>query len=239
MNGWEKMFDRWHREYYGDPFMFVCEATAIIIGIIYQRKNRIGQFFIFYIVFDITILLLDEYIANFSNFTKKEVRIFVFTTNSMVFMSELLAYFFFFQKTLRSRLIKKTMSVLGLVFIVLTFFYLLHMIIYGELKMGFIDMNYLGVIEFFFLIVPCVFYFSELFTKQSEKKLLQRPSFWITTGIFFYSFVSIPLYFITDYLSKSQYQYMDELNALLFCLPFGISFLFLSKAFTCKTELTT
>jgi hypothetical protein len=239
MNGWEKMFDRWQKVYYGDPFMFVCELTAIVLGIIYQRKNRIGQFFILYTIIDITVLISDQYITNFSNFTVKENNFFVYISNSVVFVFELLAYSFFFQKTLQSGLIKKVIPALGIFFIGLTAFYLLHIVIYRVPKMGLLDMHYLGVIEFFFLIVPCVFYFSELFTKQSEKKLLKRPSFWITTGIFFYSFVSIPLYFIADYLSKSKYQYMDELNALLFCLPFGISFLFLSKAFTCKTELTT
>jgi hypothetical protein len=239
MNGWEKMFDRWHKQYYGEPFMFVCELTAIIIGLMYQRNNKLGQFFIFYIIFDIIILILDEYFANFSNFTKKENSLFVYVSNSVVFVIELLAYFFFFQKTLQSRLIKKIIPALSLFFIMLTSLYLLHTIIYRELKMGFIDMNYLGVIEFFFLIVPCIFFFSELFTNPSEKRLLQRPSFWIATGIFFYSFISIPFFFINDYLAKSKYEYRYELVALLFCLPFGISFLFLSKAFSCKTELTT
>lgn len=239
MNGWEKMLGGWHKGYYGDPFMFVCELTAIIIGLMYQRKNTIGQFFLFYIIFDITILILDEYFAHFSNLTNKEGNLFVYITNSLIFVCELLVYFFFFQKTLQSKSIKKIMPVLGVFFIVLTSFYLLHTIFYQVPKMGFIDMNYLGVIEFVFLIVPCIFYFSELFIKPSEKKLLKRPSFWITTGIFFYSFISIPFFFISDYLAESKYEYRNELGVLLFCLPFGISFLFLAKAFSLKTELTT
>ncbi len=239
MTGWEKMFDGWHKGYYDEPFMFVCEVTAIILGLIYQRKNRVGQLFIFYIAFDITVLILDQYIVYFSNFTKTESHLFVHITNSMVFICELLAYFFFFRKTLQSRSIKKTIPVLGVFFITLTSFYLLHTIIYRVPKMGFIDMNYLGVIEFIFLIIPCIFYFSELFTKPSERKLLRRPSFWIATGIFFYSFISIPFFFINNYLAESEYEYRNELGALLFCLPFGISFLFLAKAFTLKTELTT
>ncbi len=100
-------------------------------------------------------------------------------------------------------------------------------------------MYYLGVIEFFFLIVPCVFYFAELFSKPSAKSLFQRPSFWITTGIFFYTFISIPYYFIIEYLLKSNYHYYYEFNVIFFAIPYGITFLFLSKAFTLKTELTT
>jgi hypothetical protein len=239
MNGWEKMFAEWHKGYYSELFMFICELTAIILGLIYKRKDRIARFFIFYIILDITILVIDQYIIYLSGLDRKKAGLFVNILNSFVFLIELLVYFFFFQKALQSLLIKKTLSILRLVFIGLTSLYLLHTIIYNTTRIGSFDTYTLGVIEFFFLIVPCLFYFAELFSKPSERKLLNRPSFWIATGIFFYSFISIPYFFIVNYLFKSKYHYIFELDALLFCLPFGISFLFLSKAFTLKTELTT
>ncbi len=45
MSGWEKMFESWHRRYYDEPFMFICELTAIIIGLIYQTKKQGGAVF--------------------------------------------------------------------------------------------------------------------------------------------------------------------------------------------------
>jgi hypothetical protein len=238
MNGWEKMFANWHIRYYDELFMFVCELTAIIFGLIYQRKNRIGQFFIFYIILDISILIFDNYLHDFSGLTGKEFNNSLLISNSLSFLGEIAAYFFFFQLTLRNKLIKHSISVLRIVFIILVLAHLLNVFVIHRPLTG-NDMYYLGAVELLFLIIPCLFYFIELFSKPSVKGLFQRPSFWITTGVFFYSFISIPMYSIIDYLLKSKYQYYNEVTWLLFSFPFGISFLFLSKAFTLKTELTT
>jgi hypothetical protein len=237
MNGWEKMLESWHRKYYDSPFMFVCELLAIILGLIYQRKNKIGQFFICYTIIDILILILNNYLMNFSNLTKKEFSDSLLITNTISFLGELLAFLFFFQLTLQSKLIKRLIPFLRGIFILLALLHLLNLFIFHRPISG-NDMNYLGAIEFFFLIIPCFFYFAELFSKPSPVSLFRRPSFWITTGIFFYTFVSIPYYFIVEYLSKSGYQYYYELSVLLFSIPYGITFLFLSKAFTLKTGLT-
>jgi hypothetical protein len=234
MNGWEKMFESWSKTYYDDPFMFVCELTAIILGIIYQRKNRIGQFFICYAILDISILIFDYYLLYFSNLSRKEFSYSLLFTNSISFLGEILAYLFFFQLTLQNKLIKKVIPFLRLIFIVLLLFHFLNALLFHIPIAGINDMYYLGVIEFFFLIIPCFFYFAELFSKPSPISLFRRPSFWITTGIFFYTFISIPYY-----LAKSKYQYNGELAILFFALPYGLTFLFLSKAFLCKTELTT
>ncbi len=239
MSGWEKIFESLHRSYYDDLFMFVCELTAIVLGIIYQRKNRIGQFFICYAILDISILIFDYYLLFFSNLSRKEFGYSLLFTNSISFLGEILAYFFFFQLTLQNKLIKRVIPFLKVIFIVLLLFHFANALLFHIPIAGINDMYYLGVIEFFFLIIPCFFYFAELFSKPSPISIFQRPSFWITTGIFFYTFISIPFYFITDYLEKSKFQYQSELNVLFFALPYGITFLCLSKAFLCKTELTT
>lgn len=239
MNGWEKMLEDWNERYYDVPFMFVCEASAIILGLIYQRKNRIGQFFICYTIIDISILIFMEYIYFFTDVNKEQRKFIEYNSNSISFLCELLAYYFFFQQVIRNSLIKKIIYVLRIIFISLTIFHLLNLTLFHFQITGKNDTYYLGIIEFFFLIIPCLFYFTELFTKPSAKNLFQRPSFWITTGIFFYTFISIPYYLIIQYLDSTKYQFSTELIVLLFSLPFGISFLFLSKAFLCKTELTT
>lgn len=238
MNGWEKMLDGWHERYYDEPFMFVCELTAIILGIIYQRKNRIGQFFICYAIIDVLMLVIMVYLEYFPAISTQKFELSTFIINSISFSCELLAYYFFFQQVLQNNLIKKIIDFLRFVFIGLACFNLLNIILFHFRITGKNDTYYLGVIEFFFLIVPSLFYFAELFTKLSVKNLFQRPSLWITTGIFFYAFVSIPFYSILQYLYNSEYQFNNELIALLFSLPYGITFLCLSKAFLCKTELT-
>jgi hypothetical protein len=239
MNGWEKMLTDWHRGYYQNPFMFICELTAIILGIIYQRKSRIGQFFICYTIIDISILIFMEYLYYFSKISNIGYGMYSRSLNSISYLCELLAYFFFFQQAIQNILIRKIIPILRIVFIGLTLFNILNTLVFNFPITGKTDIYFLGTIEFSFLIIPCLFYFIELFAKPSSESLFQRPSFWVTTGIFFYTFISIPFYFILQYLFNYKYQFAEELAALLFSLPFGITFLFLSKAFLCKTELTT
>jgi hypothetical protein len=238
MSGWEKMFENWNTRYYDSPFMFLCELTAIILGLIYQRKNKIGQFFICYTITDILILILNNYLMNFSSLTKKEFNDSLLITNTFSFLGEILAFLFFFQLTLQNKLINRLIPFLRSIFVLLAVLHLLNLFIFHR-PITENDMNYLGVIEFFLLIVPCLFYFAELFSKPSLISLFRRPSFWITTGIFFYTFFSTPYYFIIEYLAKSDYRYYYELSVIFFAIPYGITFLCLSKAFTLKTKLTT
>jgi hypothetical protein len=239
MNGWEKMFEDWHKTYYVDPFMFICEWTAVVLGLFYQRKSKVGQLFITYALIDVSMLTILDYLDYFSTITNKKWQLSLSIINSISFLLELLAYFFFFQKALSNEKIKKILSVFGFIFIVLTFLHLLNTLLLHIPIAGNRDRNYLGIIEFFLLILPCFVYFTELLTKPSYLSLFQRPSFWITIGIFFYISISIPYYFLENYFWDSKYQYRREFAAIFFALPYGLTFLFLSKAFTLKTELTT
>jgi hypothetical protein len=129
MNGWEKMFEYWHKTYYWDIFMFVCELTAIIIGLIYQRKNRIGQFFIYYILLDISLLMFDIYLYSFPGLRGKEYSYTLRITNTFSYLGELLAYFFFFQRTLKNKLVIQLIPILRVIFILLAALHLLNTIL--------------------------------------------------------------------------------------------------------------
>jgi hypothetical protein len=237
MNGWEKMFDRWQKEYYSEPFYLACQILAIILGLIYQRKNKVGQFFILFILIDFTVLNLLFYLDYFSGINKKIYNEIVGVLNSLCFLSEFLAYYYFFRQTLHSKKAKTVLKIMRIVFVLLALLYLFNAFIFKIRPIT--TMYYLGAMEYLFLLFPCLVYFYELFTLPSLQNLLQRPSFWITSGIFFISFLSIPYYTIISYIDYHRSQYTYPLNAALFILPLGITFLFLSKAFACKTELTT
>jgi hypothetical protein len=237
MNGWEKMFAQWQKEYYSEPFYLACQILAIILGLVYQRKNKVGQFFILFILVDFTVLNLLFYLDYFSGIERKSYSKSVGIFNSFCFLSEFLAYYYFFLQTLQNNKIKRFLKISRVVFIMLVILHLSNAFVFNIRPSK--TMYYLGAIEYLFLIIPCFTYYYELFTIRSLKNLFQRPSFWITSGIFFISFLSIPYYTITSYLAYSESQYFNFLNVALFILPLSLTFLFLSKAFTLKTELTT
>jgi hypothetical protein len=232
MNGWEKMFAQWQKEYYSEPFYLACQILAIALGLLYQRKNKVGQFFLLFILIDFTVLNLLFYLDYFSGIEKKIYNRLVGIFNSLCFLSEFLAYYYFFLQTLHSKKVKSALKIMRVVFVILVFIYLLNVFIFKVRPTT--TMYYLGAMEYLFLLFPCLVYFYELFTLPSLQNLLQRPSFWITSGIFFVSFISIPYYTIISYIDYHRSQYTYPLNAALFILPLGITFLFYQKPLSAK-----
>jgi hypothetical protein len=226
------MFAQWQKEYYSEPFYLACQILAIILGIIYQRKNKVGQFFLLFILVDFTVLNLLFYLDYFSGIERKAYSKSVGILNSFCFLSEFLAYNYFFLQTLQNNKIKEFLKISRVVFIMLVILHLSNAFVFNIRPSK--TMYYLGAIEYLFLVIPCFTYYYELFTIPSLKNLFQRPSFWITSGIFMISLLSMPYYTITSYLANSESQYYNSLNAILFIIPLGFTFLFYQKPLPAK-----
>ncbi len=48
----------------------------------------------------------------------------------------------------------------------------------------------------------CLVYYFESFNKKGTSELKSSPSFWIVTGLFFYSIIIAPFFMITDEIIK-------------------------------------
>jgi hypothetical protein len=95
-----------------------------------------------------------------------------------------------------------------------------------------------GALEFIFLVPPCFVYFYELLKNEPVVNLYQRPSFWIVTGILFYSVISIPYLLIDRFVYNNQYEHRYLLDLAFFYIPISLNFIFLTRAFLCKKTLT-
>ncbi len=232
-----RLIDQFQNTYYTELLMLFAELTALIIGLLYVRKDKIGRFFIAYIAFDLSILFVDCYFVTDISISQKFKSYFRNTINTLVAYVELLVYFNFFRKILEGNKIKKILTGLAVL-------YSLIVIIYITTKFGFISTRYdynasiIGATEFVFLLVPCVYYFLQLFKTNSPSRLTDRPSFWIVTGIFFFCFISVPFYVIRRYLINSNPELFGIIGATFFYIPFIVNILFLIKAFLCKKSLT-
>jgi hypothetical protein len=232
-----KVIEQLESNYYSELVMLCTELTALIIGLLYIRKDKAGQFFIAYIAFDFCILLADFFFTTSTGISKKFTSGFINTTNTLIAFIELLVYFQLFLKILDSQKIKKILAVL-------TVIYCAIIIIFLSTKFSFITSRYnyisniTGTIEFVFLLIPCIYYFLQLFKTNSPLPLTDRPSFWIVIGIFLYSLISIPYYLLYSYIVNSHLELRQIFNACLYYIPFTANFIFLIKAFLCKKPLT-
>ncbi|MDP4260920.1 MAG: hypothetical protein Q8941_00200 [Bacteroidota bacterium] len=236
MDRFEKMIKLLDSRYYSDLIVAVFELIAIITGLIYARKDKTSVFFLAYLIFDFLIIIVDYGIL-YCYFSEKEFSNFVCFTNTLISFAELLAYYHFFLKIIHSKNTNKLMKILRVVFSVIIAIFITTG--YGFLTNRFAYVSLLiGVIELLFLVPPSFVYFYELLKNEPIIDLYKRPSFWIVTGIFFYSVVSIPDYLIERSVAYYKPKYWNITNLLLFSIPISINSIFLTKAFLCKKTLT-
>jgi hypothetical protein len=216
--------------------MLLTELVAIYIGLVTVHKQKFGRLFIFYIIYDFLTYILDAYVHIY--YSAKTFNKFVAITNSLVGVIELFVYYFFFSAIYQSKKLKVAISISFFVYLCISILYFTTRFRFLGIN-SFFAANILGALEFVFIIPICAIYYIKLFKNISKIPLHTRPSFWIVSGIFFYSVISIPYYLLSHMILKNKFEIRWILTTLLFFLPFVINFLFLTKAFLCKKPLTT
>lgn len=238
MDGWERLWKGFERRYFAEPLLQLVELAAIVIGLILVRNQKMGRLFIFYIAFDFSISIIDTYLLRFANIGKFRANVFIHQTNIIISFIELGVYNYFLRLLITSEKAKRFFKTSLIFYFILTLGFLL-LENFTHLKLNSVLLEYyFSILGFIFLIGYSMVFFKQLLNSESSYPLLQRPSFWIITGIFFYSFISTPYYLIGKYLHESRYEYRYLIDALLFYFPFTVNFVFLIKAFLCKKLLT-
>lgn len=226
-----------HSTYYIEPVMFIVELFTLILGVIYITKSKVGLFFVLYIAFDFLVLIIFWTLLISPNITSSLKSNILSVCNTLISLVELLAYYYFFEAILVNKKIKTFIFIFRLLYLILIATYLITRFNFITDRLFYVSYS-LSAFEFLILIPPCFSYYSQILKTNSSLKLLERPSFWIVTGIFFYSLISIPFYLLNPLIRDSKYDLQDLFGALLFELPLTIHFAFLSRAFLCKKPLT-
>ena len=83
----------------------------------------------------------------------------------------------------------------------------------------------------------CILYFYKLFKDIPEKNITLEPSFWIVTGLFFYSGLSIPFYSLHNYIKSNTPLFISTNIFAISNMLIIIMHLFFIKAYLCTTRL--
>ncbi len=230
------LFEYFKTNYFGPLLVILFEAVAITAGLKYARNDKIGIGLIFYLIIDLLIFVFGIYIMRFSELGQTEINRFIYKTNLLISVIELFAYYCFFSTILKNKKIIQILKFTIPVFILLVIVFMIT-----ELKFWSINYTYtsnlISVLGFILLILPCIVFYGHLLKTDSILGLFDRPSFWITTGIFFFCLTSIPFYLIDRYLSYNRYEFKKMLNLAFFYIPLSFNFIFLTRAFLCKKKL--
>ena len=111
-------------------------------------------------------------------------------------------YFFYhtLKNTERKKLIKWfaiTVITIGILFILRDTF------IKGHLRYK--SLTNIYILGSSIMLIPCYFYYREIFSLFPKTNLLQNANFWTVTGLSFYLICTLPITFVLAYLDNIDY----------------------------------
>ncbi|HVU97717.1 MAG TPA: hypothetical protein VHE34_20980 [Puia sp.] len=86
------------------------------------------------------------------------------------------------------------------------------------------------------IIIPCLIWYWELFSRNESLDLMKEPAFWLVTGIFFYLATIIPFFIGSIYLTNHGFL---KVTAGLFSInnfTLVVTYILFIKGFTCRKE---
>jgi hypothetical protein len=217
-----------------DVFSLISTLTALIIACLYCYRPDYPAYLRIFPLYLFTSLLVDlfavKFLRTFLPFTvhadKSHIVNFLYNFFA-VFETVVFAYFLY--KVIRSPLMKKlTVLLLSLFLIYFTCISFLNGLYYY---------NYKAVaFESIVILIPCLIFFRELFTRREPLNLLQEPSFWMVTGIFFYLATVFPLFTALPWLRNHGLKNVAKGLYSINGFAAGVSYLLFIKGFTCRIK---
>jgi hypothetical protein len=227
------IFDDWARSFYSRPFLDLILIVAFIISVKKKNVHNILRFFPFYIsALFIVYLSLDIYLFFPIEIRRKIIRL-DFLVDHLFTLFELLIFSDFFIRLIVSRQFKVFIKFLTVLFVL---GYLLVTIKHPPIFFAgspHRTINTFYTLQAVLLIVFCIMYFIELFKKPPVLILLREPSFWITTGLFFFMSCTLPYSLLENQINHHFHEFAVELFSI-FHIFYSLLFIMIIKAFLCK-----
>jgi len=209
----------------GTIIILISFIFALSISKVSDNRTYMKYFFIYPLI---GLLLSANTILNkFYYVYTKSVN---FSLQNLLLVFDLTFWLFFFSNVFDSKsAIIKLRAIFFITFCVSLFSYFFNPI----------DKPNLHVVSLFNICKTlfCIYYYFDLFKRAPNQKIKSEPSFWIVTGLLFYSCLSMPFYALNDYL-RSQFPVAisDNLFAASNMMIIIMHFFFI-KAYICTLRL--
>jgi hypothetical protein len=218
-------------QYYTSIISSVIAVICVFVGIRRRKIHPSLGLFPFYAAGYFFLDPLDLLLMAFK--IRKLFYLLIFQNFDNLFTYfELVVYFKFFKPNL-NRIQKKTFLLLLISF---TIFFILATIkgnLNGPFRQSTKSMIY--TIQSVILLIPCVFYYSNLFTNKPASDLKNDPRFWVVTGLFCMLFGMLPFSICEKYLLHNDYSTWVILSGIDNLL-YGLNFIMIIRAYLCKAK---
>lgn len=142
---------------------------------------------------------------------------------------ELLYFSYFLSRLIDSRGTKRLIWTLAFLFLACFVLYTLHPALFD-------GAGWFIILECIIIIIPCLVYFMEVFSKPHTADLWVEPAFWMVTGILYYFFILIPTILFVYYFDS---QHKPALALAVYSVnnyAQVISYLLFFKGMTCRLK---
>ena len=201
-------------------------AVALFVGIAKGFKRKSPLYFKAFLVYIVSSIFQGVLILYF-DLNPGPVNIDSISANIFTII-EFIIFSFFFLSILQSKAIKYLLIIFLIGFpLFCTYYWLKINSVY--------NFPYtISVVEAFCFLVPCFFYFYEVFTKPPTYNLSRQPQFWITTGILFYFITMIPSFLIMEFLEDNWFLFRNL--GLIGFFSTSLLYSLIVKGFLCKNK---
>jgi hypothetical protein len=228
------MFEYFQNSLYTHLILYCTLAIALIVTH-KSRRSKIRMYFLVYLWSMVLVEIIAAWGSTTPTFDRFSMPIISHSVNIIFSIIEFITLGLFFKATLNNKL--TTITYKTVVCLQISAFLVFLYMATGD----FSDMFYIRFgnifysIELFLLASLCINYLIKFFKSSEDTNLKSIPNFWIVTGLFFYSIMSIPFCLISTEVVS--------IDKLLFTYLIAVHFIFLSlffisitKAFLCKRE---
>lgn len=208
--------------YYTSSAYIIFNIAALGVSLL-KGKGDLFRYFPVYFLASLaqTIIFYSCYLSNpFDNCKANEIAIFIFT------ILEGTLFIRFIYISIKSELAKRLITVMYISFIL----WCLLVAIFRNISNPVLTIQFL--FESSILLIPSIFYFVELFKQPYHIVINKEPSFWVISGILFFSTGTLPFVLLQDYIMdrfNELFQKLQSVNYIFYSLLFAM----IIKAHTC------
>ncbi len=229
----EKIKILWDRTYYSELVLNLLLVVLLIVSIMNLKKHpqlRIFPIYIFsFILLKANIysyyLLKGQPVAE----TLKYIHGY---SDLIVTLLEFLAFIYFFMSVFNSRKRKVVTLIITILFYIASFLITIFNLI-PDINNNYDSLTLIYILESFALLVPCFFYFQELFFSTRRVNPLEIADFWAASGITFYTICTLPTSFFLDYFNRTDYALYQQLFSIV-NIFYIVLFAMMLKSYLCK-----
>lgn len=233
-----RLIREWQVTYYTDAALFVTLIVTLLI--VSRKRKKIPELKLIrvYLILFIALTLSSYYsiLVNGNNYQTKVYES-ILPQEYIVAIVEYSTFVFYGLSISKIRSHRIAFRWLGVC--VPTIFAIAFVAsFFGDLVYKYIVLHHLFLVEEVGLLISCTLYFLELFKRPPEEKLINSPSFWIFSGLTFYTLCTLPITVISPHLIDTQKELYIKMFSTVY-LFYIILFVMIIKGFLCKEETLT